>query len=94
MKKQERMIQFMITKLRVSQKDPGGLPFKLEGRQHVYQIIGIKAGEEYIQKRKIRRIISKESQYPGRKCMSSSHAIEKKRALRKKIRSKSIPYNV
>ena len=69
--------------LRVSQKDPGALPFKLEGRQHVYRIIGIKAGEEYIQKRKIRRIISKQSQYTGRKFMSSSQAIEKKRPLRK-----------
>ena len=66
MKEQEGMIQFMITK-RVSQKDPGAFPFKLEGRQHVYQIIGIKTGEEYMLKRKIRRIISKESQYPGRK---------------------------
>ena len=71
----------MITKLRVSRKDPGALPFKLEGTQHVYQI-SIKAGDEYIQKRKIRGIMSKESQYPGRKSMSSSHAIEKTRALR------------
>ena len=81
MKEQEGMIQVMITKLRVSLKDPGALPFKLEGRKHVYQIISIKAGEEYIQKRKIRGIVSKESQYPGRKSMSSSHAIEKTRAL-------------
>ena len=36
MKEQEEMIHFMITRLRVSQKDPGALPFKLEGRQHVY----------------------------------------------------------
>ena len=42
----------------------------------------------------MKRIVSKESQYPGRKFMSSSHTTEKKRALRKRTKSKSIPYNV
>ena len=61
---QEGTVQSIATKLRGSQRDPGGLPFKLAGRQHVYQIFtgaeaskqiqegmlkGIKTGEEYMQ---------------------------------------------
>ena len=49
MKEQEGTIKSIKTKLRGSQKYPGGLPFKLAGRQHVYQINDIKTGEEYAQ---------------------------------------------
>ena len=95
MKKQEGMIQSIITKPRGLQKDPGCLHFKLARRQHVCQINGIKAGEEYTDSStQMRRIVSKESQYPGRKFMSSSQAIEKKRALWKKIKRESIVYNI
>ena len=45
MREQEGMIQSTITKLRGSQEDPGGLPFKLAGRQRVYQINGIKTSQ-------------------------------------------------
>ena len=35
---QEGVVQSIVTELRGSRRDPGGLPFKLAGRQHVYQI--------------------------------------------------------
>ena len=49
MREKEVMIQSIISKLRGSQKDPCGLPFKLAGMQHVYQISGMKTSEEYMQ---------------------------------------------
>ena len=61
---EEGSVQSIVTNLRGSQIDPDGLPFKLAGRQHVYQIFtgaeaskqiqegmlkSIKTGEEYMQ---------------------------------------------
>ena len=49
------MVQSMATKLRGSQKDPGGLPFKLAGRQHVYQIFTGSEGSKQIQEGVLKR---------------------------------------
>ena len=69
-------------------KDPSGLTFKLAGKQHVYQINGIKAGEEFTDNgTQMRRIVLKESQYPGRKFIPS---IEKSSARKDQQQINSI----
>ena len=54
--KQGEMVQSIVTKLRGSQRDPSGLPFKLAGKQHVYLIsTGVEASKK-IQERMLKGI--------------------------------------